>query len=226
MKKTICVLALAALSAAALSAREVLPINVTLTDLKLDSLRTVLADSLDVYQSKLEVLEKALKTDKGEIDMAKKQLKSEQSYAKSQEKLHKQKEKNFKEQSKALDKQEKTNKKERKDIEKLRKAYLKDKKLDQRTVSAYVHDLDGRATRLDQADRNIAAKRMDLQKEWEVLKNDMIELTDFNHALKNKESELKNMEQRNKLDTNSVKNEKKIVSGRIKEQKKAQAAAK
>ena len=227
MKKLMCIMALAATCFTASMAQTVTPLNVSITEVNLDSLRGPGMENLEGYRNELVRLQQALKVDMDEIKMAKNQLKTEQTYVKNQTKLQKDREKNFKAQEKVLNTQEKNNKKERKDIEKQRKDFLKNTALDQRTVDYNVRALDDRANRIDQSDRDIAYKRTDIQREREQLKNEIIALADYNYALQSKASELKNMETKNKLDAGMVKSEIKNVDGQIKEQKKlAQQAAK
>lgn len=217
MKKIVLLVAVLAMSIS-MSAQTVSPLNVRLTEFNLDTMR-IYAESPEALQQNLLNLQRAIEGDKDAIALAKNTIKSEQAYYKNQVSLHKDKEKQLKSQETFYKKEDKNAKKERKAIEKERKAFNKNTTISQDMVDRNIRALNDRVARLDQ-DANIRSQKlMNIQKERDNLKNDMISMAEYNYALQTKQTELKNLINKNKLDAANVKTELKSVKAQIKAQK-------
>lgn len=79
--KKLFLMALVALSVSAF-AQKVTPLNIELTEVKLDSLRTLYLAEPIMYRAALNTLAQALEKDEAEVKAAKTELKTEQAHAK------------------------------------------------------------------------------------------------------------------------------------------------
>ncbi|MCM1035675.1 MAG: hypothetical protein NC038_08580 [Paludibacter sp.] len=194
------------------------PINITLTEYNLDSIRLQAADGT-MYISALEMLQKQVLNDKDRLSLAITSLKAEKQRYKNENSLLNTKKKQIDSQEKIYKKELKLHKNDRKTLEKQRKELMKNEAIDARTQQAQMQEYVRRENRLNQAESDCNTKIFQLQKEREQLKNDMISLAEFKYEIQNKENELKQLQSTNKYQQDNLKSN-------IKAEKAAQKAAK
>ncbi len=214
MKKTLFVLACLCMSIVA-KAQKVVPLNITLVEFSIDSLQTVHSDPNALLGELVSLLQQA-KEDQTEIELAKNQIKSEKAYYKSYNKILKDRQKQLTSQEKGLRKELKIHEKDRKKIVKEQKSLREDHSLNGELLQKSLGAIDARLNRIRQAEEICQGKIMKLNEQFDKLKNEMIQLAEYQYQIQTKENKLDALETRAKLNVSILEHEIKNVKTRLK----------
>lgn len=187
-------------------ALHVTPISVELVSFDLDSLR-LQCETTQEYITQLEILQGRVRTDKERLYAVSEQIKLENQRYKSEIKLLKEKEKQLNAQENVYKSELKLHKADQKAIDKERKTLLKNETLDPRSQQLQLQDLSRRESRLTQDINTCNKKILELKTQRETLKNELIDLAEFNYEIQTKTSALKQLENTNVYQSESLKNQ-------------------
>lgn len=191
------------------------PITLKLTSFSLDSLNKAFPN-IDDYIVVVQDLQQTLKHDKEYLNGIASELKQEMAQYKAECNMLKDRQRQINAQEKVYKSELKMHQSDRKLLEKQRKEVRKNEVLDASTQRKQLDELTHREARLDRAEQECNKKLFDLQKEREVLKNDMIQNADYNYALQQKSSQLKALIAENKTQMQQVANAVKAIKNALK----------
>ena len=140
-------------------AQHVAPLNITIADVKLDSLRQLYLQEPLLYRAALDVVANQLSANASELKDAKKELKAEQGLAKEMDASLKNATKVSANLKKLYEKEEKELKDMQKSIEGQQKTLRKQKELNAELRSNYLVLLDGQMKDLGNSIRDIAHRK-------------------------------------------------------------------
>ena len=208
--KKIFLMALVALSMTAV-AQVVSPLNISLADFKVDSLRTLYLAEPIMYRASLDAVAQALAKNADEIKAAKVELKTEQAHSKEMAAMLKEAGKMVESMKKLYDKEEAELKDMQKTVEKQQKTLAKQKELNVETREAYSSVLEREQKELGYSLRELADRKRAIADIETTLQNSQSKLTIYDQQLVQKADDLTSMEALLKERTANVKNEQKAA---------------
>lgn len=188
MKKFI-LMAFVALSVSAM-AQKVTPLNITLTDVKIDSLRALYMADPIMYKAALKSLDQALDKDADEVKAAKAELKVEQQHAKEMAKSLKEAAKMAASLKKLYSKEESELKSMSKVVEKQQKTLSKQNELNQETRDVYRSFLDKQQKELGYSLREVAERSRSVSDLETTISSRQTELSAFDQQVTQKAGQL------------------------------------
>ena len=203
-------LAFAALSMTAM-AQKVTPINVTLADFKVDSLRALYMAEPIMYRASLDAVAQALNKNAEELKAAKAILKVEQQHAKEKAASLKDALKMTGSLKKLYEKEDSEVKAMQKVVEKQQKTLAKQAELNQETRDAYAALLDQQQKELGYSIREIAERARAIADLETQIQNSQTELQAYEQQVAQKAHDLAVLEAELKGRQNAVKNEQKAA---------------
>lgn len=206
--KKVFILAFMALSMTAL-AQQATPLNVTLTDVRLDSLRALYQAEPTMYRAALDVLSRSLAADAEEIKSAKATLKVEQQHAKEMEKSLKEAAKMAASLDKLYGQEEAQLKGMQKTVEEQQRTLGKQVDLNQESRESYIAFLDQQQKELTYALREVADRQRAIADLEAAITKNQSSRQYFVQDLNRKASELATLEAQLKERTALVKAEQK-----------------
>ncbi len=217
MKKTILALALLVAGMGMAKAQVVIPIDHIYTQVQFDSLRAQYPDRV-AYLNELKQLTQTLETSKAQIAEAKKQLKDEKTHHKNATSFVKERTKELKTIEKSYTNEKKVQESYLKLLDKQHNAVMKETLIDRQTRDSYIADLNRRKEIMEKQAVNYQQKMNEINEEYEVLKNQQIDMAQYLLQLQNKELEIKQMETQLKNNQAALKAEIKATESIIKAQ--------
>lgn len=203
-------LAFAALSMTAM-AQKVTPINVTLADFKVDSLRALYMAEPIMYRASLDAVAQALNKNAEELKAAKAILKVEQQHAKEKAASLKEALRMTGSLKKLYEKEDSEVKAMQKVVEKQQKTLAKQAELNQETRDAYAALLDQQQKELGYSIREIAERARAIADLETQIQNSQTELQAYEQQVAQKAHDLAVLEAELKGRQNAVKNEQKAA---------------
>ena len=206
--KKIVLFAFVAFSLAA-NAQHVTPLSVELTEINLDSLRTLYMQQPTMYRAALDVLSQELAKDAEEIKTAKKILKGEQTHAKEKDNVLKEGTKMAASLKGLYAKEESELKSMQKIIETQQKTVVQQTELTQEARDSYMEILDAQQKELGYSLREIAERNTAIMDIENMLQNAQSSLQGFIQETQQKAAELAQLEATHKERVNMIKQEQK-----------------
>ena len=191
--KRIFLLAFAACSMS-LMAQHVTPLNIQITELKLDSLRQLYQAEPTMYRAALNVVAANLDKNEDEIKAAKNQLKTEQAHAKEVEATLKDASQLTSALSKLYSKEQSELKTMQKSVEKQQRTLNKHKELNKDTREGYLLLLEKEQKELSYALREVDDRQRAISEMETTLRNARIAQDDFVHEIEQKAADLAQLE--------------------------------
>ncbi len=214
MKKIILLLGVV-VGVAAVQAQTITPLNITLSTLRMDSIREN-TEGDEAYYDALEQWFSLLQEEEEQIRVAANHLREEKSHCNELEAILKSREKQAKEQDKLLAKEDKIHKRERKHLEKQRKALHGNQTLDSLTLNASLQEVDEQERKIIAAEQALQQKCTQLNQEREAIKSDMITLYKLRYEIQLKESRFNTLKMQHNLQKETLKNEINAIKKTIK----------
>lgn len=191
--KRIFLLAFAALSMS-LMAQHVTPLNIEITEPKLDSIRQLYQAEPTMYRAALNVVVTNLEKNEDELKAAKAQLKIEQAHAKEVEATLKDASQLTATLQKLYTKEEEELKSMQKSIEKQQKTLNKHKTLDKETREGYQLLLEKEQKELSYALREVDNRQRAISDMETTLRNARLDLDTYKHETQEKAEEIAKLE--------------------------------
>ena len=208
--KKIFFMAFVALSVSAM-AQQVTPVNITLAEFKVDSLRTLYGSEPIMYRASLDAVAQALEKNATELKTAKAELKSEQKLSKEMESSLKGATKMAASMKKLYSKEEGELKSMQKVVTGQQKMLTKQKELNDGTREAYTAFLDKQQKELGYALRELAERQRAVSDLETTIANHQTKLQTYNQEVAQKAAALANIEAELKARVASVKAEQKAA---------------
>ena len=190
-------------------AQQVNPLQITVAEVKLDSLRSLYGADPIMYRASLESLAQALSKNADEIKAAKAELKVEQAHAKEMANSLKEAGKMTASLKKLYDKEESELKSMQKVVEKQQKTISKQKELKAETRENYVKFLEKQQKELGYSLREVADRQRAITDLETSIQNHQTTLQSFILEVGQKATDLANIEAQHKERTAAVKAEQK-----------------
>ena len=203
-------MAVLALSVSAF-AQKVTPLNITLAEFKLDSLRTLYMAEPIMYRASLDAVAQALEKNEQEIKAAKAELKVEQQHAKEMAKSLKSTASMTASLKKLYAKEESELKAMSKVVEKQQKTLSKQNELNKETRDSYVAFLEKQQKELGYSIREVADRARAISELETKMQNYQTSLAGFEQEANQKASQIAFLESQLKERQNSVKAEQKFA---------------
>ena len=191
--KKVFLLGFLALSMVAM-AQQVTPVNVTIAELKIDSLRDAYLTQPPMYRTALEMQAKALEQSRKELDAAKATLKAEQKHAKEMGVALKDATKMATNLKKLYAKEQTELKAMQKNIEKQQKTLSKQGDLNEESRTAYRRLLDREQRELGDALDEVSARINSMSELESTLQNEQSRLQAFNTEVSQKALDIQQLE--------------------------------
>ena len=191
--KKVFLLGFLALSMVAM-AQQVTPVNVTIVELKIDSLRDAYLTQPPMYRTALEMQAKALEQSRKELDAAKATLKAEQKHAKEMGVALKDATKMATNLKKLYAKEQTELKAMQKNIEKQQKTLSKQGDLNEESRTAYRRLLDREQRELGDALDEVSARINSMSELENTLQNEQSRLQAFNTEVAQKALDIQQLE--------------------------------
>jgi DNA repair exonuclease SbcCD ATPase subunit len=191
--KKVFLLGFLALSMVAM-AQQVTPVNVTIAELKIDSLRDAYLTQPPMYRTALEMQAKALEQSRKELDAAKATLKAEQKHAKEMGVALKDATKMATNLKKLYAKEQTELKAMQKNIEKQQKTLSKQGDLNEESRTAYRRLLDREQRELGDALDEVSARINSMSELENTLQNEQSRLQAFNTEVAQKALDIQQLE--------------------------------
>jgi len=206
--KKLFIIAFLALSAVVV-AQHVTPLNISVADLKLDSLRSLYQTEPRMYQAALAVVDQQLNKNAEDVKSAKAQLKAEQAHAKEMESALKDASQLIDALKKLYDKEEAELRAMQKTVDRQQRTVHKQRELSKDTRDDYLLLLQKEQKELDYALREVTERQravMDMETTLEKSKRDLV---NYSQEILQKKLNLEQIEEKVKQYTATVKAEKK-----------------
>jgi len=203
-------MAFAALSVSAM-AQNVTPVNITLTDFKVDSLRALYMAEPIMYRASLDAVAQALNKDAANIKTVKNELKVEQQHAKEKANSLKEAAKMTASLKKLYAKEESELKAMQKVVENQQRTLAKQKELNQETRDAYTALLEQQQKELGYSLREVAERDRAISELETQIQNSQSQLQAYEQQTVQKASQLAQLEAELKARQASVKAEQKAA---------------
>ena len=177
-----------------LMAQHVTPLNIQITELKIDSLRQLYQAEPTMYRAALNVVMASLDKNEDEVKAAKSQLKTEQAHAKEVETTLKDATQLTTALTKLYGKEEAELKTMQKNVEKQQRTLNKHRDLNKDTRDNYMLLLDKEQRELAYALREVGERQRAVTDMEATLRNARMNLDDFKHEIEQKVAELARLE--------------------------------
>ena len=208
--KKIVLFAFAAMSMVAMAQR-VTPLNVQISNVKLDSLRTLYVNEPTMWRASLDVVSQQLVKNGEELKAAKAEFKAEQKHAAEKEKSLKDATKMTASLRKLYTKEESELKSMQKTIEAQQKTLNKQTELNQETRESYLTFLDKQQKELGYALREVAERLRSVSELETSIQNNRTELQSYVLQVQQKNIDITNLEKELKDRTAALKAEQKTA---------------
>ncbi len=199
-----------------LNAQHVTPLNITLPDFSLDSLRTAYAADAPMYRAELERIQDVQDANEKALSQARRELKDEKAHAKDVAAYLKDRESAIISLQKACETEQKALSEIQSSIEKTQKKVQKTSLLNRESSDVRTTTLQGDKKEVIRLQDELVARQKRLTAMLDRVRVDQADLATFNMEIQNKEVDLTQLENTLKVRKESVKAELKNVKAGMK----------
>ncbi len=199
-----------------MQAQHVSPLNISLLDFSLDSLRTQYGDNAPMYRAELERIQDIQEANDKSLSQANKELKDEKAHAKDLAAYLKERESSLKNLQKAFESEQKALAALQSSAEKVLKKVQKSSLLNRESQDLRTSALQGDKKEIIRMQDELMARQKRLTAMLDRLHADQADLVTFNTEIQNKKVDLKQLEATQKVHKASIKAELKNVKANMK----------